>query len=457
MRFSHLLSLGTVTLLLSLTPSLWAELSPAHQRLAAVVRAGDADQSIAAADAILQQNPKDVTALRVKAISLIEKDQLAPAIKLLRQALRIDPTSVACRYYLAEALGRNGDIGESVTLLDEVKQSAPNSEYARRADVILPELRPMLTQISPFYDTSLGSELVEVQTAAQKRLNLQFRMALEYDDNVAARADNAVPPGPEGSGRALFGWAVDFLPLHQQLDGAPLSIGLTYDGYLSWHERQALQDFDVNQHIIGTYLDRQGKIDTLPYRVRLSGHWEYTEVGHEFFNNSVGFSTLFDLQWKPWAVTSVHYGLDHRDFSDGNFVPGLFSRDGIYQNAGIDQYFYLFNNRLILGLGYTFRWADTTGVQFETDTHTLDLSAQVSLPWKVTWRGAVSFTSEDYTQFTPTPQRLDNAWTFSTSLSRPICKNLSMELSYNYTLANSSIAFAEYERHILGLGLRYRY
>lgn len=458
MHCSRLFHLGSFALLLALASPLQADLSPAHQRLAATMSQGDPDQTILAADALLNQQPQDVTALRAKAIALMEKEQLPEAIALLRQALKIDPDSVACRYYLAEALGTNGDVAESVRLLDEVKLRAPDSEYARRADVVLPELRPMLAEISPFYDTSLGSNMIESPAGAERRFKAQLRLAMEYDDNVAARASNSPLTGPEASGRVLLGWALDYTPLHQALDSGPFSLGLTLDGYQSWHERQALNDFDVNQNIVGAYLDRQGKLDSMPYRARLSGNWEHTQVGNEFFNHALGFKTLFDLQWKPWAMTSLHYGLDDKDFNDDTATPGTFSRDGAYQTAGVDQYFYLCENRLILGLGYAYRWADTRGSQFETNAHTANASVQVSLPWKLTWRGALSYSSEDFTQYTPDPQRLDNAWMVSTSLSRPIFnENLSVELSYNYFIADSSVAFAEYQRHIVGLGLRYRY
>lgn len=457
MHLSHLLPAGRLLLLLAFATPALAELSPAHQRLASVMNQGNPDLTVQAADGILSQQPGDVTALRAKAIALMEKEQLPEAISLLRQALKLDPESVACRYYLAEALGTNGDVAASVRLLDEVKQLAPDSEYARRADVVLPELRPMLAEISPFYDTSLGSNLIESPAARERRFKAQLRLAMEYDDNVAARASNSPVAGPEASGRVLLGWAFDYVPLHQQLDSGPLSLGITLDGYQSWHERQALNDFDVNQTVLGAYLDRQGKLDTMPYRARLSGNWEYTHVGREFFNHSLGFKTLFDLQWKPWAMTSLHYSLDDKNFNDDTVLPDTFSRDGTYQAAGLDQYFYLCDNRLILGLGYAYRWSDTRGSQFEVNAHTFNTSVQVALPWKLTWRGAVSYSNEDFTQYTPDPQRLDNAWAVSTSLSRPINENLSAELSYTYFIADSSVAFAEYQRHIIGLGLRYRY
>ncbi|MES2597757.1 MAG: tetratricopeptide repeat protein [Verrucomicrobiota bacterium] len=438
--------------------TLQAQLSPAEQRLAAVVREGDPARSIAAADALLQDSPQNVTALRVKAIALMEQEQLPSAIALLRQALKIDPDSVACRYYLAEALGTNGDITESVELLDEVKRRAPDSEYARRADVVLPELRPMAASLSPTYQsTSLGG-MMQMTDNAAARFRFQARAALEYDDNVPLRGENSNLPGPQASGRAVLGWALDYSPWQQELDSLAVSLGFTYDGYRSWHERTALNNYDVNQNILGAYVERQGELATLPYRARLSGNWEYTEVGNEFFNHAEGFKVLFDLQWKPWTLTSFHYNYDHKDFSDNTSFPAAFSRDGSYHNIGLDQYFYLLNNKLILGVGYAYRWTETQGAQFNTNSHGVNVSAQVALPWKITWRSSAAYGSEDYTDYVPNPQRLDNFWIFSTALSRPICTdNMTVELSYTYSCADSSVTFAEYQRQVVGLGLRYRY
>lgn len=214
----------------------------------------------------------------------------------------------------------------------------------------------------------------------------------------------------------------------------------------------------MNQNILGAYVDRQGELGDMAYRARIGGAWEYTQVGDEFFNHAEGIRTRFDLQWKPWALTSLRYDYDHKDFSDNTLLPANFSRDGDYHSAGLDQYFYLCDNRVILGLGYSYRWADTEGSQFEVSGHGANLSVQVELPAKLTWRGGVQYASEDFTQYTPDPQRLDNAWIFTTSLSRPVfMENLTLELSYSYSVADSSVEFAEYERQILGLGLKYRY
>ncbi|TDU81537.1 uncharacterized protein DUF560 [Prosthecobacter fusiformis] len=458
MRLHTLVSPGLFLFTLaSVSPAL-AQLSPTHQKLAYVVREGDPIRTIDAADSVLKQTPEDVTALRVKAIALMDQDQLPEAISLLRQAVKIDPESVACRYYLAEALATNGELAESLVLLDQVKVRAPDSEYARRADIVLPELREMVVQTGATYDETIGSAMVQVTTEPPKRFKAQIRAALEYDDNVAARSDDSSFSGPESSGRGVLGWALDFTPLQQQLDESPLTLGLTYDGYQSWHERGRLTAFDVNQNILGAYLDRQGELAGLPYRARLGGAWEYTQVGDEFFNYALGLRAQFDLQWKPWTLTSLRYDYDYKNFSEDTILPATFSRDGSYHHAGVDQYFYLCQNRLILGVGYAYRWADTTGKQFETSAHTANISMQVELPAKITWRASVNYASEDFNQYTPDPQRFDNAWMFSTSLSRPIfTDNLSVELSYNYTIADSSVAFAEYQRQVLGLGLRYRY
>lgn len=448
---------GLFLLALAGLSPLSAQLSPSHQKLAYVVREGDVARTLDAADRILQTTPQDVTALRVKAIALMENDQLPEAIAVLRQALKIDPDSVACRYYLAEALATQGHLAESVALLDDVKKRAPSSEYARRADIVLPDLRIMVVGTSNSYDAIYGA-LGTPASSSVKRLGVQLRAALEYDDNVAARADGSGFSGPESSIRALFGWAVDFAPLHQQLDDSPVTLGLTFDGYQSWHERTALGAYDVNQNILGAYLDRQGELGDVSYRARIGGAWEYTRVGGEFFNHAEGLRTRFDLQWKPWALTSLRYDYDHKNFSDDTPLPETFSRDGDYHNAGLDQYFYLWDNRVILGLGYSYRWADTRGSQFEISGHGANLSLQVDLPARLTWRGSVQYLNEDFTQYTPNPQRLDNAWIFTTSLSRPVfTDNLTLELSYSYSVADSSVQFAEYERQILGLGLRYRY
>jgi len=74
------------------------------QTAAELVQAGEYAAACQVVDGLLADRPDDVLLLRIKGICLLETERETEAVSVLRHATEIEPTSVACRYYLAQAL-----------------------------------------------------------------------------------------------------------------------------------------------------------------------------------------------------------------------------------------------------------------------------------------------------------------------------------------------------------------
>ncbi len=436
---------------LTLFQTAQAAISPDVAQVAGRIKTEDYGSAIAAANSALIRSPKDSTLLRLKGVALMEQDQVDEAVRVLREAGSLDPDSIACRYYLGQALAYQGQVHESVRLLEEVQARAQQSEYAQMAAQVLPELRLLSQTTEEIPGTS-------TETPAKKRFSFNLRLAAEYDDNVPFRANGSPDSSPQESSRLLGSVYLEARPFDQRLDQLPLTLGVAYYGYQSLHERDTLQDYDVTQHGALTYLEHSGVIGNKPYQVRLGGRYEYTEVGYHPYSQNFGLDVSASFQPVSWTVTSLRYALAQENYDLDTILPEFYSRDALSQTIGATQFFYLWKNRVMLGLGYALEMDDTEGSQFQENSHQFTVLTQVALPWRLTLKNTVEYLSETYLDFSPTPRRADDVWRFTTTLSRPLWIDaVTAELGYLYETSGSNKGFADYRRSIYSLGISYNF
>lgn len=427
-------------------------IAPEVSRVASLIKAENYREALAATDLALKQKPEDVTLLRLRGVSLMEENRIDEAVRVLRQAVGLDPESVACRYYLAQALAYQGRVHEAVRLLEAVQAAAPQSEYARLSATVLPELR-LLAQSS--------QEIGDVPTVAaqpQKRFSVDLRLAAEYDTNIPARADSDPDPSPKRGGRLAGSANLEYRPLDQKLDSAPVTLGLGYVGYQSLHERKSLQIYDVTQHAGIAYVQRNGQLGGKPYELRLGGRFEFTDVDYHRYSRAIRAEASASLQPAAWTVIALRYGIAGKEFDNDTVLPKLFSRDSLEQSFGVTQFFYLLKNRLILGVGYAYAADDADGLLFQQNSHQYTALAQIALPGQFTLRTTLEYLQDGYVNFVPSPRRIDDIWRVTNTLSRPLfVKNLSAEVGYLYETSNSTRDFADYQRTVYSIALNYNF
>jgi len=415
-----------------------------------MIKAQDYSAGLQATDAQLASAPRDATLLRLKGICLMEKNQTDEAVKVLRQAVALDSQSIACRFYLAKALAYQGATIEAVQLLEEVVKAAPDSEYGRLATEVLPQLRQLAQTV----------EQVPADASAlhPRRYSVNLRVAGEHDDNVPYIAKNEGGSRPKDSFRLATSTYLEFRPLDQKIDATPVTLGLGYAGYVSFHDRPSMRAFNVEQDAVLAYLSRAGTVLEKPYEFRVGGRFDYTELDRHLYSRSARLDTSFTLQPANWAVSVLQYSAAWTNFADDTILPALFARDGREQSLGFTQYIYLWENRLLLGVGYAYVWDGTTGQLFHESCHHITLSAQVSLPWRLTFKAFGEYRHETYFDYVPAPHRLDDIFSVTAAISCPVViDNLTAEFAVTSESADSAQGFAAYRRNVVSLALNYSF
>jgi len=98
-----------------------------YQRGLTFFRAGNYARARASADEALAADPKNVSYLILRGMSLIELDQTDEAIEALQQATRIAPDEVDAWRHLAVALMTAGELNEAVDAFRSLLHLRPNS------------------------------------------------------------------------------------------------------------------------------------------------------------------------------------------------------------------------------------------------------------------------------------------------------------------------------------------
>lgn len=413
------------------------------QPAGALIQGGNYAGALKETERLLGEHPDDTVILRLKGICLIELGRADEAVATLRRAVSLNPASVAARFYLAQALAAQGGALEARDLLREVQAMAPASEYARRAATILPDLE------------NLGSSRQAMPD--KKRWDVSLRLAGEYDDNVPTRAQNDPTRSKAGSFRLVTAMDLDFRVFDQKLDQTSCTLGAGYSIYQSFHERSALQAYDLTSQSGRLYVEHSGQTSGMPYKARVTGLYTDDRLSGSPFGTTAGLRAALELQWASWAVLAPSYSVDWKNFKNNGTPPALFSRDGVEQSVGFNQYFYTLHNKLVLNIGYAYRWADTKGQEFNLSSHQVNAGATVALPWKCTWTTSLAYSSEDYVDYTFTPRRVDDVITVSTVLSRPLWSpDATLDLGYAHT-SSFSVSTVSYRRNVISLGLGYHF
>lgn len=408
---------------------------------AALYRQGDYTAAYRMAEGRLAEHPGDATLIRLLGMCLLDAGYPHQALEVLREGIRLHPDSVAMAFYLAHANASVGNLDDAQTLAEAILQHAPDSEYAVRCREVLPQLRAMREQRG-------------APDEGPDRFDVYLRAGFEHDDNVPARAESDPAPGPTSSDRWTASAYLAYRPLEQEYDRLPFTLGVSYTGYQSWHSRREFEAYDVSSHGAGVFVSRQGRWGATPYAARLTGSFSDTDLDGHSFSEVRDLSGVLDLQPASPVTVSLLGGLARKDFAGVKEYPEYFDRDAKDWNAGLGVNLRLLENRLMLSLAYNYLDTDSEGSQFRSGSHGGNASLHLLLPAQIRLAAAVNFQQTDYPDFLPNPTRLDDVWTKTLSLSRPIADDrLILEMNLSRTRADSNLSFADYESTIVGAAI----
>lgn len=422
--------------------TLYAEELPYWQPVVDSMQAGDYSAAYDEVKRLLEIRPNDALLLRIQGICLLETGYLDGAVAVLTQALAANPQSLACRYYLGQALAYSGRILEAIRVIEEIVSLSPDSEYAKLAQPALEEL----------YNLSESAAVIP----DDRRWNIYARSSLEYDDNVPVRAKDSPDTSPTDSWRLNYSLYGEVRLPDQKIDETPLTIGLGYALNGSEYERDIYREYDLFSQSLNLFASRAGTLLDRFYTLRLEGRYSFTRLGWQDYSGIGTVSLEFAYNWLDNVSSTVVTSWINKEYEDDSEYPDYYSNDAKENDIGLRNYFYFWDNRLILGLHYLYRHQNAEGSQYDLRSNDLTTSATFALPWESRLTTQITYQQEDYPEYRDLG-RLDNIWTFYASLDRSFLKICNLELYYTHGTADSNEDFANYRRNIIGLALSINY
>jgi anaphase-promoting complex subunit 3 len=414
-----------------------------YQKAAQLINAKDYDGAYQETLKLLKERPEDLFLLRIQGVCLMETGHHDAAVWVLQEAVTINPQSVACRYYLGQALAYRGSVREAVAVLESVLAMAPDSAYARHAENILPKLLELIDSATVIPDVN--------------RWNIYVRTAAEYDDNVPLRPLNSDVEGPTESWRLNYSLYGEVRFPDQKIDNMPFTLGLGYSLSGSEYDRPIFDYYDLFSQNLSLYMSRNGTLLDNFYNLRLEVHSSDTKLGWDPYSKSSGVSLSLQYNWLDMIATTLLSSWDNKDYENDTDWQEYYSLDGDEYNLGLYNSFYFLENSLIFGLNYNYRAMNAEGYQAELRSNDITTSLTVNLPFESRLYGQIAYQQEDYPEYYPVG-RLDDIWTFYTSLQRPLFGDvLFLELAYTYATADSDYDYARYERNVISAALSLSY
>ncbi|HSH42494.1 MAG TPA: hypothetical protein VK973_10270 [Arenicellales bacterium] len=400
-------------------------------------------QALAELDRLLAERPADSFLLRLKGFVLIALDRDPQAIPVLEEAVTSDPDDIAAHYYLGQAYGYSGYIGQAIERLEHVRQAAAGSRYAAASEELLERLYNLAASTGTGY--------------SEQRLEASIQAGWKYDDNVPARADDDPDSSPtDSTSVTLSGYGkYEFLRMDEL--AVPVRAGAEISGYQSIHNREVFEAYDLTSATGRLFAYARGDVAEKPWTLNADAGATRAWLDEDPYSIEYFVGITADLQLNDYVIPSIGYRYTDMDFEDDTESPEYFSRDGREHVASAGATVYLLDNRLILGATYRYTSSDTEGTQFQVDSHGVASFIYATLPagFNLTLRG--SYSEEDYEEFVPDPTRLDDVVTLGATVDREFLDGLEVSVSYTTTEADSNRNFAEYDREVVDLAVRYAF
>jgi len=391
---------------------------------------------------LLKNYSEDSLLLRIKGICLLETEYFDAAVAVLSDALEADPESIACRYYLGQALAYRGSIQAAIDLLEEMTTLAPESEYARLAQPALRELRNLVETEAVLPDT--------------RRWYLYGRASTEYDDNVPLRANNTEDDSAKESWGFSYSLYGEYRFPDQKIDHSPVTIGMGYSLNGNEYDRSLFRNYELFSQALNLFLSHSGSLADRFYDLRLEGKYNFTRMGGEEYSTVDTITGSFSWNWLERVSSTGSVSWSNMQYEDDGEFPDYYSNDGDEYSFGIQNYLFLMENRLTFGLNYQYRSRDTEGCQNDLHSNDITGSLTLALPWNLRLQTDLTYQQEDYPEYRDV-SRLDNIWTWYTVLEYTFGNRFTLDLNYTHATADSNLDFAEYRRNAIGLAISINY
>jgi tetratricopeptide (TPR) repeat protein len=377
-----------------------------------------------------------------------------------REALRLFRANVASddsyaqlnRFYAGLCLSALGMAGAARAEIEEAIRSQPISALAGPAE----RFRDVLGKAAK----------------TERKFNLDAKLGLMYDDNVAVIPDAGLDPSlvaaREAKHRSLgeMGYVrFEYQPLRTP----------DWDGVLGGSILGTLNN-DVSHYNIlspGLFagLSYKGALGGKPWVGNLLLQYDYTSLDDRNYSNRYTLAPSLTVAWDEMHQTQLQLRYQYKDYMhEKTQIDPSDARDGNNFMAGLVHYVRFQGDRHYLRVGYQFDFESTDGSNWDYNGHRLLAGFLYTLPWfdiKFRYDFDVHFRTyrhaHSYLPLTipPTPPysvfRRDYDINNMFVLSKELPYNVTVSLEYLWSRDDSNLDLFTYNRNVITLGVAWRY
>jgi tetratricopeptide (TPR) repeat protein len=450
--------------------------------LMAQSKPADAIPFLVRARARARTDPVIAFQLGLAHFALQQYDQADP---LLEEAFRRQPSLDGAGYYVGFLRYRKKDYRGALEALRSGQTSSPELQqltrfYSGLALSILGLPAQASAEIEQAVRTAPSSALTgpverlrETIAAArdrQRRLTLEARAGVFYDDNVSVipDADLNEPLVPllrnqeHASIGELFGVRAEYAWL--RTDRWEATAG--YSFFTTYNND--LPEFNIMSHLGTLGVTYKGALGAMPAQAGLQYAFDMLYLDGDQFLRRHTASLSGVLVESDRHLTQAFVRYQNKAFSESPGTPVAEIRDGDNYTIGALHLVRFAEDRHFVKLGYQFDWEDTTGRNYAYTGHRIVAGAQYTLPWwGIRLRYDLDLHLRDYLHrntilpTTPpapgTKERRDAELTNILRAELPLPQSLTLSAEYQSTINDSNIAIFQYTRNVVSLILTWSY
>jgi len=300
--------------------------------------------------------------------------------------------------------------------------------------------------------------LLSAGVPAQERprpWDLTVRFFTDYDSNIALAPHNNATARFSGH-KAGVDLGVGATGSYRFIDERQWDLGAGGQFVQVWNTRSGLSDFNltsISPKLFGDYFFSLGAI---PAQAQMAYQFRHDWLHGDAFEKSHTLNWDLGIVPIPRVTANVYYNLAFEDFSSEGDASRFTSRDAVNHAVGIKGTYSFGYNMPAISLNYQFSHNSADGRNFTFDSH--GISAQFITPLIAPVRLVLEagYTNEDYTRFTPKPERTQDNQNYGATLLLPLTRYLSADLGYKFAKFKGSQSRFETDRHKATFGLTYQ-
>lgn len=313
---------------------------------------------------------------------------------------------------------------------------------------------------------------VQAARAGERRLRADVRVGFFYDDNVPVSPDQGTDPlvaqlrhrqqanvGELGSAR------VDYSFFRQGGWDATATAAF----FASYNDE--LTSFNIVDYLGGLGTSYRGTIASMPYQAGLQYTYDYLTLrGSKFVQRHTVVPSVVILP-NSWTLDAVQLRFQDKGYGQEANLPGPEKRDGANYMVGLTHVFRFSNDRHLLKVGYQWDVDDLDGPHgrgrdYSYYGNRVLAGGQYTLPW-----GGIRLTDDfdvhlrQYlhrsailpSQAPGTVRRHDTEYTNVVAVVTPLPYNFSFTVSYQASIARSTLDVFQYHRNVVSAVLGWTY